>query len=93
MSYKMKKCSCGKNYRVPRALKNGKMGCYNCWRRDQTIIYPIVGKPIISLDDALKKTYEIRGYVYQGKPHVVVHFPTILANKKIKITLVDDDEE
>jgi len=87
------KCDkCGKEYRV-RGLVNfkGKFLCGWCRQKMKTFraqqSASQINKGYISLKEALNRTYEIRKY---GKSNGVVWFPSCLAEKFIKIRIVNE---
>ena len=94
------KCDVCKRYVRIRHLIyfKGKYRCNNClqktksYREMQKI--GLIGKPLISLKEALKKTYTIIGYFTKKRsqhyysPNCVIAVPSVLYNKKVKLKLI-----
>lgn len=49
-----------------------------------------IGKPMITLDEALNKVYKVKRY---GNGSVIGSVPSILAEKKVKLILVEENRE
>jgi len=68
--------------------------CRRCYRKTRPTIYTMPKEPKISMEKALKKIYEIKGYVTK-KGSIVTDLspPHILIGHKIKFVLADEEDE
>lgn len=77
----------------------GKEGfvCKNCYNKDKKIITIGDRRPRISLEKALDKTYEVKGYGSgKGKTpilHVLISCPQILIGHKVRLVLCDKETQ
>jgi hypothetical protein len=80
---------CGLNYRKMYNMKNGLSVCWKCSRKDYNKMRIPYANPRITLQEALDRVYEVRGYLSKNNyPITHVSIPTILIGRKFKIVLV-----
>lgn len=87
------KCSeCGRNTKSTIIGKKGFV-CKECSNKYKTMIRVDRKslQPKITLEDAMEKTYEIKGYKNtKGRISCVIHTPQILIGKRVKFILAED---
>ena len=92
MAITKKLCSdCSLKYRKLRVYKQ-KMLCWNCYRKSVSWM-PSPGQSIVTLEKALERVYEIRGYLNKNSTRLVTYcsFPSILIGHKVRLILCDDE--
>ena len=94
MSKYYSECSeCGANTKSTLFGKDGFV-CKSCYNHNKEMINIGDRRPIMSLEKALEKTYEVRGYPNtNGRLQVVISCPQILIGRKVKLVLCDDDSQ
>jgi len=92
--WRKKKCDkCGKVLNRLIKDKEGFLVCGHCKNKNKTILGGNYGTKI-SEEEALSRTYTFNSYPNKkGGRFISVGFPVILAEKKFKIVLVDEEEE
>ena len=75
--------------------RRGKMRCWNCYAKTTR---KIGTKTIMTMEEALKKVYNVKGYSWITKDgtHVIrcsISVPIVLAEYKVKLVLADDSRE
>ena len=86
--YNWKTCeNCEKRMRQARRYK-GKILCYKCYRKKAKRVGGY--RPNFSLEEALKRTYKIRGYLNKKQNSICAacSFPSILTGHKVKLVLI-----
>jgi hypothetical protein len=77
----------------------GKYLCYKCRQKTDSFkkMYSSsqLGKPAHTLEQALNRIYEVKTYnknKNESNPRSLISVPNVLANKKVRLILVDDKE-
>ncbi len=87
-----KKCdNCNKLFRELTRFK-GKFYCGNCLKSKVTSI-PASRKPMYTLEQALKRTYTVHGYLYKKFIHPQICVPQVLIGHKVKLILCDNEPD
>ncbi len=94
--FKLRKCKkCGIDIR--RAWrKKGFFYCYKCYKKqlEEMPFNMLNRRPNFTLKQALEREYTIRACVNkQMAIHCTISVPSALAGKKVKLVLVEDEEE
>lgn len=86
------KCSiCEKPVRRFRIYED-KMLCYKCFVKQPGVIGSL-GKPRMTLREALDKTYYVNFYEYSGQTLSSISVSSVLAGHRVKLVLADDKED
>ena len=82
---------CGKKTHGNYIVEEGFV-CYNCSRKGFHRIGVHDRKPYISIDKALSKVYEVKGYKAKNGRIQISHIcpPQTLIGRKVKLVLVED---
>ena len=80
--------NCKKKYREIIYFK-GKFICRHCLKKVENKLGKISHNKIQTLQKALDKTYEIKGYINRGYIVAYRTFPQILIGHKVKLKLAD----
>ena len=82
---------CGNPVRRFRSYEDKKL-CYKCFVKQPGIIGNL-GRPKITLREALDKTYTVRFFEYNNQTATNISVPSILAGRCVKLILADENEE
>ena len=82
---------CNKPVRRFRIYEN-LMLCYKCFIKQPGIIGNM-GRPRLTLKEALDKTYYVRFFEYKDQTAANISVSSILAGHRVKLILADENEE
>jgi len=82
---------CGNPVRRFRTYEDKKL-CYKCFIKQPGIIGNL-GRPRLTLKEALDKTYYVRFFEYKNQTAANISVSSILAGHRVKLTLADENEE